>query len=119
MGGRSPLAAAGPRGAAVLVLLLLGRLALCLAVEGKKGRGPGVEGAGVPPPFAGCAPGDQGAGAAGGCVPRPPVGRGGGKVPTTHFPKKKNQIKTKNLPQKQREGRNGEKTKPIAAITQP
>ncbi|XP_015474161.1 epidermal growth factor receptor isoform X1 [Parus major] len=35
MGGRSPLAAAGPRGAAVLVLLL-GRLALCLAVEGKK-----------------------------------------------------------------------------------
>lgn len=45
----SPLAAAGPRGAAVLVLLLLGRLALCLAVEGKKGKG----GAGVPPPLAG------------------------------------------------------------------
>lgn len=57
MGGRSPLAAAGPRGAAVLVLLL-GRVALCSAVEEKKGRmGMGMGGAGrsappgVPPPF--------------------------------------------------------------------
>ncbi|XP_071592305.1 epidermal growth factor receptor isoform X1 [Heliangelus exortis] len=35
MGGRSPLAAAGPRGAAILVLLL-GQVGLCSAVEEKK-----------------------------------------------------------------------------------
>lgn len=64
MGGRSHLAAAGPRGAAVLVLLL-GRLALCLAVEGKKGRGAqGARARGSRCFFAGCVPGDQGAGAA-------------------------------------------------------
>lgn len=45
MGSRSPLAA-GPRGVAVLVLLL-GRVAFCSVVEEKKGRGA----VGVPPPL--------------------------------------------------------------------
>ena len=99
MGVRSPLSASGPRGAAVLVLLLLllGRVALCSAVEEKKGNGR-------------C--GWRGSATALLGVPLGTAGRVGGKVPASSHRRKKERKK------KKKKRRERWKNKPTAAIAQ-